>query len=79
MRPFGPRAGKRTALRKSLTIVMLLAGSLLGSIFYRRRSAHRKERVELYAGDGTMASLADGTADAERMLALARDVLALPG
>jgi hypothetical protein len=58
---------------------MLLAGSLAGSVFYRRRAAGRTERVELYAGDGSMASLADGTADAERMLALARDVLALPG
>jgi hypothetical protein len=58
---------------------MLLGGSLFGSVFYRRRSFRRVERVEFYAGDGTMASLADGTADAERMLALGRDVLALPG
>jgi hypothetical protein len=53
-------------------------GSLFGSVFYRRRSARRQERVELYAADGTMASVADGTADGDRMLALARDVLALP-
>jgi hypothetical protein len=46
---------------------------------YRRRSARRIERVELYAGDGSMASLPDGSADAERMLSLARDVLSAAG
>jgi hypothetical protein len=46
---------------------------------YRRRSARRLERVELYAADGAMASLPDGSADAERMLSLARDVLSVPG
>ena len=58
---------------------MLVAGSLAGSALYRRRSARRLERVELYAADGSMASLPDGSVDAERMLALARDVLSLPG
>jgi len=58
---------------------VLVAGSLAGSALYRRRSARRLERVELYAADGSMASLPDGSVDAERMLALARDVLSLPG
>jgi hypothetical protein len=66
-------------VRKSLTVVVLVAGSLAGSALYRRRSARRLERVELYAADGSMASLPDGSVDAERMLALARDVLSLPG
>jgi len=59
--------------------VVLVAGSVAGSALYRRRSARRLERVELYAGDGSMVSLPDGSVDAERMLSLARDVLALPG
>ena len=58
---------------------MLLAGSLAGSVFYRRRSARRMERVELYAGDGAMASLHEGTPEFERVLSLAQDVLSLPG
>jgi hypothetical protein len=48
-------------------------------VLYRRRSARRLERVELYAGDGAMVSLPDGSHEAERILGLARDVLALPG
>ena len=46
---------------------------------YRRRSARRLERVEIYAGDGSMASLPEGSVDAERMLSLARDILSVPG
>ena len=72
------RAGRQTALRRSLTILVLLIGSVVGSILYRRRSARRIERVELYAGDGSMVSLPDGSVEAEEMLALARDVLSLP-
>ncbi|HEX4521544.1 MAG TPA: hypothetical protein VH063_18365 [Gaiellaceae bacterium] len=58
---------------------MLLVGSAVGSILYRRRSAKRIERVELYAGDGAMVSLPDGSIEAEEMLGLARDLLAVPG
>ena len=32
-----------------MTVVVLVAGSLAGSVLYRRRSARRLERVELYA------------------------------
>jgi hypothetical protein len=52
---------------------------VVGSILYRRRSARRIERVELYAGDGTMVSLPDGSIEAEEMLGLARSVLSVPG
>jgi hypothetical protein len=58
---------------------MVVFGALAGTVMYRRRSARRLERVELYAADGAMASLPDGSADAERMLSLARDVLSVPG
>jgi hypothetical protein len=65
--------------RKSLTAVMLTVGTIAGSVLYRRRSARRFERVELYAEDGSMASIGDGSAEGERMLALARDLIALAG
>ena len=45
---------------------LLAAGSLAGSVLYRRRSARRLERVDLYADDGSMVSLADGSPEAER-------------
>jgi hypothetical protein len=59
-----------------LTGMLLAAGSLAGSVLYRRRAARQRERVDLYADDGSMASIADGTPDAQRLLALARDLLA---
>ena len=62
-----------------MTFLMLVLGTLAGTVLYRRRSARRIERVELYAADGSMASLPDGSVDAERMLSLARDVLSVPG
>ena len=61
------------------TLLVLLVGSVVASILYRRRSAKRIERVELYAGDGAMVSLPDGSIEAEELLGLARDVLSVPG
>jgi hypothetical protein len=63
--------------RRIVTALMLAAGSLVGSILYRRRAARRLERVDLYAEDGSMASIADGSPDADRLLTLARDLMAL--
>ena len=58
---------------------MVALATLAGTVLYRRRSARRIERVELYGKDGSMASLPDGSADAERMLSLGRDVLSAAG
>ena len=63
--------------RKFFTALMLGAGSLAGSLLYRRRAARRLERVDLYADDGSMASISDGSPDAERLLTLARELMAL--
>lgn len=64
------------APRKLLTGFLLTAGSLAGSLLVRRRAARRLERVDLYAADGSMVSLADGSPDAGTLLPLARDLLA---
>lgn len=61
--------------RKVVTGVLLAAGSLAGSMLVRRRAARKRERVDLYAEDGSMLSLADGTPEAERLLGLARELL----
>jgi hypothetical protein len=63
--------------RKVVTGVLLAAGSLAGSVLVRRRAARRRERVDLYADDGSMVSLDDGTPEAARLLPLARDLLAV--
>jgi hypothetical protein len=62
--------------RKVVTGVLLAAGSLAGSLLVRRRAARRRERVDLYAEDGSMLSLADGTPEAARLLAIAHELLA---
>ena len=61
--------------RRFLSLLMLTVGSLAGSVFYRRRTARRLERVDLYSQDGSMASLSDGAPGAERLLTLARELL----
>ena len=48
--------------RKLVTGMLLAAGSLAGSVLFRRRAARRRERVDLYADDGSMQSYSDGDA-----------------
>jgi hypothetical protein len=67
------------ARNRLLTGAMLAAGSLVGAVLLRRRAARRRERVDLYFDDGSMVSLVEGTAEADRILPLARDVLAAAG
>ena len=62
--------------RSFLTGFLLAAGSAAGAVLYRRRAARRRERVELYFGDGSMVSLTDGSPDADRLLGPARELLA---
>jgi hypothetical protein len=62
--------------RSFLTGFLLAAGSAAGTVLYRRRAARRRERVELYFADGSMVSLTERHADAERLLGHARELLA---
>jgi hypothetical protein len=61
--------------RKALAGALLLAGSLAGTIAFRRRAAHRRERVDVYFGDGSMLSLGDGSPEASTVLPLARRII----
>ena len=62
--------------RRFLTALMLAAGSLAGSVLYRRRAARRLERVDLYAEDGSMHSFADDSAEGALLLPIARELFA---
>jgi hypothetical protein len=62
--------------RKVVTGMALAAGSVAGSLLLRRRAARRRERVDLYAEDGSMVSHAEGTPEAERLLAIAHTLFA---
>jgi hypothetical protein len=44
-------------------------------VLLRRRTISRGEHVDLYYDDGSMISLENGTPDAQRMLAIAREAL----
>jgi hypothetical protein len=61
--------------RRVLTGFLLTAGSLAGTIFYRRRLARSRERVDVYYEDGSMVSLAEGSPEAATVLPLARRIL----
>jgi ribosomal protein L14 len=61
--------------RKVVTGVVLAAGSIAGAVVLRRRSARRRDRVDVYFENGSMVSLADGAPEASTVLPLARRVL----
>ncbi len=61
--------------RRVLTGFLLTVGSLAGTIFYRRRSARNRERIDVYYEDGSMVSLAEGSPEAATVLPLARRIL----
>jgi hypothetical protein len=56
--------------------MLLAAGSLAGSVLVRRRAARKRERVDLYADDGSMHSYAEGSLEADRLLPIAHEILA---
>ena len=63
------------ASRKLLVTLLLSALSVLGVVLMRRRSARRRERVDVYFEDGSMVSLEDDSPEAGRLLPLAHDLL----
>ena len=61
--------------RKAVAGAALVAGSVAGLVALRRRSARRRDRVDVYFEDGSMVSLADGAPEASTVLPLARHIL----
>lgn len=62
-------------MRRLVGFAGFLAGALVVAAFFRRGVERRRERIDLYFADGSMLSLSDGSADGQRLLPLARDVL----
>ena len=62
--------------RRIILGALIGAGSFAGTIFYRRRSARNRTRVDLYFDDGSMVSLATGSPDADALLPTAQQILA---
>jgi hypothetical protein len=62
-------------MRRLLAAIGFVTGALAVTAFLRRTAERRRERVDLYFADGSMLSLSDRSADGQRLLPLARDVL----
>jgi hypothetical protein len=58
--------------------MLLGAGSVAGTLLFRRRLARQRERVDVYFADGSMVSLAKPD-EAEPLLRRARRILDLAG
>ena len=54
---------------------LLFALAALFGVLLRRRSERRRERVDLYFGDGSMVSFRDDSLSAQRLLPIGRDLL----
>ncbi len=61
--------------RKVLGLLGFGTGVFAGSVLYRRATGRRRERVDVYFDDGSMVSFVDGSPEAEKLLASARDAL----
>jgi hypothetical protein len=62
-------------LRSFLTGLLVAVGSAVAAIVLGRRAKRRRERAEIYLGDGTLIVLTDGQPGAERLLQHARELL----
>jgi len=62
--------------RSLVSGLVLAVGSAAAAIAFRRRAARRRARVELYLADGSLMTLVEGQAGADRLLAHARELLA---
>ena len=62
--------------RKVLALLGFGTGVFAGSVVFRRSFGRRRDRVDVYFDDGSMVSFADGSAEADAMLPLARNALA---
>ena len=61
--------------RRLVVLAGVATGALAGIAWARRTGSRRRDRVDLYYADGSMVSLGDGSPDAERLLARAREAL----
>ena len=62
--------------RKALAVAAAGAASAAGAVLLRRRVARGRDRAELYFADGSLVTLTQGSPEADRLLAQARELLA---
>ena len=62
--------------RSAVAVLGLLAGAAAGAALWLRRGVAPREHVDLYFADGSMVSFVPGTAEGDKLLPIARRVLA---
>jgi hypothetical protein len=62
--------------RKVLALLGFGTGVFAGSVVFRRSFGRRRDSVDVYFDDGSMVSFTDGSEEAEKLLPVARDMLA---
>ena len=62
--------------RRALRIAGFASGVLAGTLAYRKLFGGRGESIDIYFDDGSFVTFAGGSPEAERLLPLARQVLA---
>ncbi|HEY5694369.1 MAG TPA: hypothetical protein VIR14_07670 [Gaiellaceae bacterium] len=61
--------------RRLLTLAGFASGALAGTAVYRRWFGGNRERIDLYFDDGSFVTFGAGSAEADRLLPLAQQVL----
>jgi len=62
--------------RRLLKLLGVAGGAAAGAVFYRRSLRGRPDRLEVYFEDGTLTSYGEGSPEADRVLPVARRLLA---
>jgi hypothetical protein len=62
--------------RKLLGLAGFASGAFAGTVIYRRSFSRRRDRLEAYFDDGSMVTFVEGSPEADRLLPVARELLA---
>jgi hypothetical protein len=62
--------------RKALRLAGFASGLIAGTVVYRQLFGGRREGIDVYFDDGSFVTFAAGSSEADRLLALARQVVA---
>jgi hypothetical protein len=62
--------------RKALALFGFGTGIFAGSVAFRRSFSRRRDRVDVYFGDGSMVSFAEGSPEIDQLIPVAREALA---
>jgi hypothetical protein len=63
-------------MRRSAAAALGIVGGVLAGAAFIRRQVAQRDRVDLYFEDGSMLSLTNGSPGTERLLPLAREIIA---